>query len=116
MILQLTVISSRDLTPDEIIKLEEKLKEEVASLGLNQYQYKITRRVKKITVLTPRQREAITLVREGLSNEEIGKRMGISGQTVKNILTGALQKLDAMNRAHAVVQAIRRGEIEIGKE
>ena len=40
--------------------------------------------------LSPRQREILTLkCRDGLTHKEVGARLGVSGQTVKNHLTVA---------------------------
>ena len=59
--------------------------------------------------------EVLTCVTQGKSNKEIANLLGISHQTVKNIMSEALHRLDATNRVDAVVQAIRRGEIELGR-
>ena len=59
--------------------------------------------------LTPREREILALLGEGLVNKEIGVRLGISDHTVKTHLTAIYEKLDVSNRAEAVAQGLRRG-------
>jgi len=61
--------------------------------------------------LTPREREILTLLGEGLANKEIGVRLGISGHTVKTHLAAIYEKLEASNRAEAVATGLRRGLI-----
>ncbi len=59
--------------------------------------------------LTPREREILTLLGEGLVNKEIGVRLGISEHTVKTHLAAIYEKLEASNRAEAVATGLRRG-------
>jgi len=63
--------------------------------------------------LTPREREVLALVAEGLSNKAIAAELGISDQTVKFHLASITAKLGAANRTEAVRRAIARGLIEI---
>ncbi|EDM76552.1 two component transcriptional regulator, LuxR family protein [Plesiocystis pacifica SIR-1] len=64
-------------------------------------------------LLTPREREVLELLADGLSNRNIGERLGISAHTVKFHVDALLDKLDARSRTQAVVQAIRRGLLEL---
>jgi NarL family two-component system response regulator LiaR len=57
--------------------------------------------------LTEREREVLTLLVEGLSNQEIGDRLVISHSTVKNHVSNILSKLNAANRAEAVALALK---------
>lgn len=57
-------------------------------------------------LVTEREREILTWVRDGKSNVEIGQVLGISGLTVKNHVQKILRKLGASNRAQAVARAI----------
>ena len=57
--------------------------------------------------LSDREMEILAGVAEGCSNKEIGRRCGISDQTVKNHLTTVLRKLDVTDRTEAVVIALR---------
>jgi DNA-binding NarL/FixJ family response regulator len=57
--------------------------------------------------LSDREMEILAGVAEGCSNKEIGRRCGISDQTVKNHLTTVLRKLGVTDRTEAVVIALR---------
>jgi len=59
--------------------------------------------------LTPREKDVLTLLAEGLSNKAIAKRLGISDQTVKFHLNALLGKLGATSRTEAVTKAVRAG-------
>ncbi|MGC0334155.1 DNA-binding NarL/FixJ family response regulator [Streptomyces sp. SAI-170] len=59
--------------------------------------------------LTNREREAVALVAQGLSNDEIADRMVISPTTAKTHINRAMTKLDARDRAQLVVLAYESG-------
>ena len=59
--------------------------------------------------LTPREREVLEMLAEGLSNKEIAWRMNISEHTVKFHLASVFAKLDVSTRTEAVMQGLRRG-------
>ena len=59
--------------------------------------------------LTPREREILSMLAEGLPNKVIAARLGISEHTVKTHLEGIFDKLGASTRAEAVAQGVRRG-------
>jgi RNA polymerase sigma factor (sigma-70 family) len=63
--------------------------------------------------LTPREREVLELVAEGMSNRAIAERLGNSEHTVKFHVSSLLGKLGAVTRAELVAIAIRRGLIMI---
>ncbi len=63
--------------------------------------------------LTPRERDVIALLAEGLSNKAIGQRLGISPDTVKFHVGRLIDKLDATGRTDAVAHAARRGIIQL---
>lgn len=63
--------------------------------------------------LTPRERDVIALIAEGLSNKEIGCRLGISPDTAKFHVGRLIDKLDATGRTDAVAHAARRGIIHL---
>ena len=59
-------------------------------------------------VLTPREAELLSLLTEGLSNRELGRRLFISEATVKTHLAHIYGKLGVDTRAAAIATAIRR--------
>jgi two-component system nitrate/nitrite response regulator NarL len=61
--------------------------------------------------LTPRERQVLQLLAEGLSNKAIAQRLGISEHTVKFHVNSILGKLDAQSRTEAVIRATRLGLI-----
>ncbi len=63
--------------------------------------------------LTGREREVLGLLGLGLSNKEIGARLGISEHTAKFHVASVLAKLGAHNRAEAVRRGIRRGLVAV---
>ncbi|MGO9831772.1 MAG: helix-turn-helix domain-containing protein, partial [Myxococcaceae bacterium] len=58
---------------------------------------------------TPREREVLALLAEGLPNAAIAERLGISRHTVKFHVNALLQKLGVERRTEAVVRAARLG-------
>lgn len=65
--------------------------------------------------LTTRQQEIATLLMNGLSNKEIGMRLGLAEITVKTHLTSIFRLLRVVNRTQAVV-AIRRLGVELSEK
>lgn len=63
--------------------------------------------------LTPREREVLELLADGLSNRAIGLRLGISAHTVKFHVDALLDKLAARSRTQVVVKAVRQGLLEL---
>ena len=64
--------------------------------------------------LTDREREVVTLVAAGLSNDEIGARLVVSPLTAKTHVSRAMTKLAARDRAQLVVIAYEHGLAEPG--
>jgi DNA-binding NarL/FixJ family response regulator len=64
-------------------------------------------------LLTPREREILALVGEGMSNKSVARRLGISVHTVKFHMEALFAKLDATSRAEAVAKGLRGGVIEL---
>ncbi len=57
--------------------------------------------------LTPREREVLALMAEGLNNPEIAERLTVSRSTAAAHVSSILSKLGAVNRAEAISLAFR---------
>ena len=64
--------------------------------------------------LTPREREVVSLIAVGLSNEEISRKIYVSPSTVKTHAARAMTKLGARDRAQLVVFAYQGGLVRPG--
>ena len=65
----------------------------------------------KVSELTQRERDVLRLLADGLSNEEIGKELFISPETVLTHVRKAMARLDADTRTQAVATALRHSLI-----
>jgi DNA-binding NarL/FixJ family response regulator len=63
--------------------------------------------------LTAREIEVLSLIRDGTKNKQIADRLGISETTVNFHIKNIAEKLQANDRTHAVILAVRRGLLEI---
>lgn len=59
--------------------------------------------------LSEREVEVLRLVAEGLSNQEIAEKLGVSERTVRNHVGSILSKLHLANRTQAALYALRQG-------
>ncbi len=63
----------------------------------------------KLAALTPRERTVLTLIAEGLTNRQIGERMSLAENTVKNYVAHVLDKLGVSGRRQAAELLHRLG-------
>jgi DNA-binding NarL/FixJ family response regulator len=68
----------------------------------------------RLAVLTSREREVLTWVGRGLTNDEVAARLFVSEATVKTHLAHVTQKLHLRDRVHAVVTAYETGLVTPG--
>lgn len=72
------------------------------------------RRRAELAVLTDRERETLTLIGRGLSNQEISATLFISEATTKTYVSRLLAKLPVRDRAQLVVLAYESGLVRAG--
>ena len=63
--------------------------------------------------LSPREREVIAAVVEGLSNDEIAARLGISARTVESHLRRLFERHGVASRTELATRALRSGWLEL---
>jgi DNA-binding NarL/FixJ family response regulator len=66
-------------------------------------------RPRAIEALTPREREVLRLIAEGLSNKRIARELGVAEKTVKTHVGHVLAKLELTDRTQAALYAVREG-------
>jgi len=62
-------------------------------------------------VLSVREREVLARLAEGQSIEDIAAELVLSTETIRTHVRNAMGKLETRTRAHAIVVALRRGEL-----
>jgi DNA-binding NarL/FixJ family response regulator len=68
----------------------------------------------RLSELTEREREVLTLIGRGLNNEEIANELVISPTTSKTHVSRIMSKLEARDRAQLVVVAYETGLVTVG--
>jgi two-component system nitrate/nitrite response regulator NarL len=76
--------------------------------------YVQARESRRADALTARERDVLREVAGGFSTREIAERVCLSEPTVKTHLSRAFVKLEVSDRTAAVVEALRRGIIDLG--
>jgi DNA-binding NarL/FixJ family response regulator len=63
--------------------------------------------------LSPREREVLQQLAEGLANKEVAERLGMAESTVKTHLESIYRKLEVYDRTAAVTEGLRRGLVRL---
>ena len=63
--------------------------------------------IKPLFKVTPREKEVLSLICNGLSNKEIAARLGISEQTVKNYVSALMEKSRTRSRTQLAIVSMK---------
>lgn len=66
-----------------------------------------------LELLTPREREVLQLLAEGLPNRAIAKQLNISVKTVETHRSNMMNKLEVKNKTELITHAIRKGWVTL---
>jgi DNA-binding CsgD family transcriptional regulator len=81
----------------------------VVARGISVSQRSVSTDMLRAPLLTPRERDILALLADGLGNKQIAARLGISTNTVKTHLELLFDKLEVSSRTEAVATAARMG-------
>jgi DNA-binding NarL/FixJ family response regulator len=70
----------------------------------------------QVPQLSPREREIMNLMAEGMTAEAIANELNVSVETVRTHVRNVIRKLQARNRVHAIALALERGEIALSEK
>ena len=65
----------------------------------------------RVRELSPREREILDLLAQGLTGAEVAKQLFISPETVRTHIRNAMTKLEAKTRVHAIALALQQKDI-----
>ncbi|MEA4909598.1 MAG: response regulator transcription factor [Anaerolineaceae bacterium] len=110
----------KDSDPDDLIRAIHQVKRGESSLHpavarklLSELTHSRTQQPEP-EPLTEREKEVLTYIAQGLSNQEISEKMVVSRATVHSHVSRILSKLQLDSRTQAALYAIRAGYITIG--
>ncbi|HEY0329053.1 MAG TPA: LuxR family transcriptional regulator [Rhodopseudomonas sp.] len=85
----------------------------IAIYAMNQLMTMRESAARQQTMLSPREREVVSWAAVGKTAWDTARILAISTDTVNKHMASAMRKLDACTKTQAVVESIRRGEIEL---
>ena len=102
----------------KVMRGEEYISPEISRRAGSGYGSGLARDVNPTKELTPRQRDVLKMIAEGLSTKQIAKAMNISAKTVETHRALLMDRLNIHDVANLVRYAIKIGliEVEIGRQ
>ncbi len=105
----------KDATPQELLKAIRDVARGEASLH-PAIARRVIRELHTVEPLTERETQVLSLVAQGLSNQEIAGKLIISERTVRTHVSNILGKLHLANRTQAARYALREGLAKLDGE
>jgi two-component system nitrate/nitrite response regulator NarL len=108
---ELTLISLEDAL-GRLSRNEMPLPSRLAKQLLSQVRRRSPDQHNRQVLLTPRERQTLAFLVQGLSNKQIARRLTISEHGAKRHVANVLAKLNSPNRTFAVTVALKEGLLE----
>lgn len=86
------------------------LSQDIARLVIQSFQEPVEKKKKEIPGLTPRESQILELLAEGLVPKEVGYKLHISYETVRDYLKSVYRKLHVRSRTEAVIKYLQYTE------
>jgi len=103
----------KDAPPDDIVRAVKRVAEGGAYVDPTLASELVTpRATERLPALSPREREILSMLANGMSNPDIAGKLFISPETVRTHVRNAMTKLEADTRTQAVALALRHALIE----
>ena len=83
------------------------LSQDIARLVIQSFQEPVEKKKKEIPGLTPRESQILELLAEGLVPKEVGYKLHISYETVRDYLKSVYRKLHVRSRTEAVIKYLQ---------
>jgi DNA-binding NarL/FixJ family response regulator len=101
----------KDADPDDVVAGVRAVARDESPIDPRAARHLLGARTPSTTVrdLSPREREVLALVREGLANKQVARRLGITERTVKAHLTSIFARIGVTDRTQAALWAERQG-------
>ncbi len=106
----ITGTSRRLIAGETVLAADEALELLRVAGHARERDYKSQRAIEQ---LTPREREVLQMLADGLNDKEIAERLHVSTGTVRNHFTNIFKKLGVHSRLQALVFALRHGFVEV---
>lgn len=105
--------ASRRLAAGEAVLSTHEIADLIRLAGYRRTEDREAQRTRTIESLTPREREVLLLLAEGLSDKQIAERLYVGSGTVRTHVVSIFGKLGVHSRLQALVFAVRHGLVEI---
>jgi len=111
----------KDVSPEDLVKAirsaaqgESLVDPSVLNKVLTQFRHLTRNGSDRSGILSPREKEVLEALAQGLSNKEIARQLCITEKTVKAHFSSIYRKLNVTTRSQAIVGAVKNGLVNLG--
>ena len=111
----------KDVSPEDLVKAimsaaqgESLVDPSVLNKVLTQFRHLAKDGPDHSEILSPREKEVLEALAQGLTNKEIAQQLHIAEKTVKTHFSSIYRKLNVTTRSQAIVGAVKSGLVDLG--